>query len=269
MTPAKPGQIHEIRGHRIMLDRDVAAALEVETKHLNENAARSVKWQYLRDNGLEADFRFQLTKEEADQTGWSQSTTALFSNTYPFAYTRKGCAYFGTSMHSPAACAQAVRLVELFDRVHTAMDRYALLNPDFALRRHNAILEAAKFLSTIPGYNPIAVTKYVEQSMKDVQGEGITSRTLLDVQAYLMEKGMSAEQARKARVQFGKDLKAAYVQTYGKEPPKYRRFVEGAQRLINSYTEADRDLFDVVWNRTWAPLLNEGVEDLFSCMAEQ
>ena len=53
--------IHIIRGHRVMLDRDIAAFYGVETKRLNEKVKRHPK----RFAG--EDFMFQLTKEELDE----------------------------------------------------------------------------------------------------------------------------------------------------------------------------------------------------------
>ena len=52
--------IHLIRGHRVMLDRDIAAFYGVEAKRLNEKVKRNPK----RFAG--EDFMFQLTQEEYD-----------------------------------------------------------------------------------------------------------------------------------------------------------------------------------------------------------
>ena len=50
-------RIYEIRGERVMLDRDLAALYETETKALNLAVKRNIK-------RFPADFMFQLTKEE-------------------------------------------------------------------------------------------------------------------------------------------------------------------------------------------------------------
>lgn len=52
-------KIYEIRGHRVMIDRDLAALYEVETKVFNQ----AIKRNYKR---FPADFMFQLTKEEVE-----------------------------------------------------------------------------------------------------------------------------------------------------------------------------------------------------------
>jgi hypothetical protein len=52
-------RIYEIRGERVMLDRDLANLYEVETKSLNLAVKRNIK-------RFPPDFMFQLTKEEFD-----------------------------------------------------------------------------------------------------------------------------------------------------------------------------------------------------------
>jgi len=53
-------RIYEIRGERVMLDRDLASLYEVETKHLNEAVKRNIK-------RFPGDFMFQLTKSEYEE----------------------------------------------------------------------------------------------------------------------------------------------------------------------------------------------------------
>ena len=52
-------RIYEIRGERVMLDRDLAALYEVETGALNLAVKRNIQ-------RFPPDFMFQLTKEEYD-----------------------------------------------------------------------------------------------------------------------------------------------------------------------------------------------------------
>jgi len=52
-------RIYEIRGERVMLDRDLADLYEIETKSLNLAVRRNIK-------RFPPDFMFQLTKEEYD-----------------------------------------------------------------------------------------------------------------------------------------------------------------------------------------------------------
>ena len=52
-------RIYEVRGERVMLDRDLAELYETETKALNLAVRRNLK-------RFPEDFMFQLTKEEVD-----------------------------------------------------------------------------------------------------------------------------------------------------------------------------------------------------------
>ena len=51
--------IYEVRGHKVMLDRDLARLYGVETKVLNQAVKRNMK-------RFPEDFMFQLTPEEYD-----------------------------------------------------------------------------------------------------------------------------------------------------------------------------------------------------------
>jgi hypothetical protein len=69
----------------------------------------------------------------------------------------------------------------------------------------------------------------------------------LTVADYLGEHGLTATEIRKISPTFGRRLKVAFVAKHGEPPGKSLRFVDGAQREVFVYTEADRSLFDVVW----------------------
>ena len=71
--------IHIIRGHRVMLDRDIAAFYGVETKRLNEKVKRNPK----RFAG--EDFMFQLTTEELDEL-LSRSQIATLKKRRPIGF---------------------------------------------------------------------------------------------------------------------------------------------------------------------------------------
>jgi hypothetical protein len=60
-------RIYELRGERVMLDRDLAFLYEVETKALNQAVKRNIK-------RFPEDFMFQLTKEKLKHCGCSLRT---------------------------------------------------------------------------------------------------------------------------------------------------------------------------------------------------
>lgn len=62
-------RIYEIRGERVMLDRDIAALYNVETKVLNQAVKRNIK-------RFPEDFMFQLSKTEF-QIWKSQFVTSI------------------------------------------------------------------------------------------------------------------------------------------------------------------------------------------------
>ena len=66
-------KIFEIRGQKVMLDRDLAQMYGVETKRLNEQIKRNMK-------RFPEDFMFQLTKEEF-QNLKSQFATSSWGGT--------------------------------------------------------------------------------------------------------------------------------------------------------------------------------------------
>jgi hypothetical protein len=70
----------------------------------------------------------------------------------------------------------------------------------------------------------------------------------ITVGEYLEGRGVTAAAARKLAPTFGKRLKARYLALHGEPPGTSRRFVDGAQRDVAVYTEADRPLFDLVWS---------------------
>ena len=102
-----------IRGQRVMLDRDVAEALGVETRQLNENAKQSPKWEILRAEEIEQEYRMQPTRLELESLISKISTSSDFAK-LPWFYTEKGCAHFATSLSSEEACRMAIRLSHAF-----------------------------------------------------------------------------------------------------------------------------------------------------------
>lgn len=66
-------RIYEIRGERVMLDKDLAALYETETKALNLAVKRNIK-------RFPKDFMFQLTKEEFESLRFQIETLEKSDN---------------------------------------------------------------------------------------------------------------------------------------------------------------------------------------------
>jgi hypothetical protein len=108
--------IYEIRGNKVMLDRDLAALYEVEIKRLNESVKRNIK-------RFPPDFMFQLTEKE-----WKnlRSQFATFNNDTrkyaPFAFTEHGILMLSSILNSDKAIDVNIQIMKIFVK----MRKYAL-----------------------------------------------------------------------------------------------------------------------------------------------
>ncbi len=104
--------IFEIRGQRVMLDYDLAALYEVETKALNQAVKRNVR-------RFPSDFMFRLSVEEWD------SMRSQFVTTYPnqskrniqitpFAFTEQGVAMLSGVLRSDKAIDVNISIMRAF-----------------------------------------------------------------------------------------------------------------------------------------------------------
>lgn len=77
-------KIYEIRGQKVMIDKDLADLYQVEVKRLNEAVKRNIK-------RFPSDFMFQITKEEWQDLKSQYATSSWGgSRKLPFAFTEQG-----------------------------------------------------------------------------------------------------------------------------------------------------------------------------------
>jgi hypothetical protein len=76
-------------------------------------------------------------------------------------------------------------------------------------------------------------------------------RALL-VETYLKDVGLSKDERRSVRSSFGRRVSLAYELQHGEKPKDSFGLVDGRERQVKSYTEADRPLFDKVWREFYA-----------------
>jgi hypothetical protein len=97
-----------LRGQRVLLDSDLAALYEVETRRLNEQVRRN------RDR-FPADFIFEVTDEEFEIL-MSQIATSSWGGRRkrPFAFTEHGAIMAATVLNSPRAVAMTIHIVRAF-----------------------------------------------------------------------------------------------------------------------------------------------------------
>ena len=101
-------KIYEIRGQRVMLDFDLAALYQVETRVLNQAVKRNMK-------RFPSDFMFQLTSDE-----WailkSQIVISSWGGTrkMPYAFTEQGVAMLSGVLKSPRAIEVSINIMDAF-----------------------------------------------------------------------------------------------------------------------------------------------------------
>jgi hypothetical protein len=109
-----------IRGHKTMLDSNLASLYGVETKAL----VRAVKRNTDR---FPADFMFQLTREEfADLRNHFGTSSSWGGRRYaPYAFTEQGVAMLSSVLRSPRAVAVNVEIMRAFVRLRQMLASHA------------------------------------------------------------------------------------------------------------------------------------------------
>ncbi len=116
-------RIYELRGERVMLDRDLAKLYETETKALNLAVKRNIK-------RFPADFMFQLTKVEWDSLRFQIETLENSDNPLrlqnetskgrggarylPYAFTEQGVAMLSGVLNSDKAINMNIAIMRAF-----------------------------------------------------------------------------------------------------------------------------------------------------------
>ena len=118
--------IYEIRGHKVMLDNDLARLYEVPTFRLNEAVKRNMK-------RFPNNFMFQLTKDEFDsltsQIAISKSKRG--GRRYmPYVFTEQGVAMLSSVLNSEKAIQINIQIMNTF----VQMRQWALSNKEFSQR---------------------------------------------------------------------------------------------------------------------------------------
>ena len=121
-------RIYELRGDRVMLDRDLAVLYETETKRLTEAVKRNIK-------RFPSDFMFQLTKQEFEslrlQITAVESSDSLRSQFatlnagrgqhlkyLPYAFTEQGVAMLSGILNSDRAINMNIAIMRAFVEIH-------------------------------------------------------------------------------------------------------------------------------------------------------
>ena len=153
-------QIYEVRGQRIMLDKDLAARYGIETKVLNQAVKRNAK----RFEG--DDFMFVLTKEEYKSIRSRSQIVTLNKGRgsnikyLPKAFTALGVAMLSSVLNSDTA-------IEINRQIMRAFVSYRQV---IAYAKHEDLIELKK-----------EIMKYIDEVMEDQNDINEMNRAHLEV----------------------------------------------------------------------------------------
>ena len=102
--------IRLIRGHQVIIDRDLAILYNVETRRLNEQVKRNA-------GRFPEDFMFQLSKEEFEdwKSQFATSNSVIMgARKRPYAFTESGIAMLSSVLHSQTAIEMNIRIMRAF-----------------------------------------------------------------------------------------------------------------------------------------------------------
>ncbi len=117
-------KIFNIRGQMVMLDFDLAALYETETKYLKRSVKRNI-------TRFPSDFMFELEKEELENLRCNFGTSSWGGTRYPpFAFTEQGVAMLSSVLKSEKAIQVNVAIIRAF----VALRRYALTFDELAAK---------------------------------------------------------------------------------------------------------------------------------------
>ena len=104
-----------LRGHKVMLDFDLAALYAVQTKALNKAVKRNV-------SRFPEDFMFELSEEEFADLRFQFGTSRWGGRRYrPYAFTEQGVAMLSSVLRSERAVKVNIEIVRAFVRLRSML----------------------------------------------------------------------------------------------------------------------------------------------------
>jgi hypothetical protein len=138
-SPEIESLILELRGHKVILDADLARIYAVTTKRLNEQVKRNAR-------KFPADFLFRLSPDEAEHSRRSRSQIATLKRGQnikylPYAFTEHGAIMAANVLNSPQATQMSVFVVRAFVKMRSTFGdsrelarKLALLEEELKIR---------------------------------------------------------------------------------------------------------------------------------------
>lgn len=113
-------RIFIIRGHKVMLDNDLAEIYGVSTKRFNEQVKRNKE-------RFPEDFMFQLTNEESENLRSQFATSSLNyggRRYLPYAFTEHGVSMLSSVLNSKKAIQMNIFIIRAFIKMREYLDNY-------------------------------------------------------------------------------------------------------------------------------------------------
>ena len=151
-------KIYVIRGHKVMIDRDLAELYAVETRTLKQQVKRNL-------SRFPDDFMFELTKEELeewrDQFG-STSREVKGLRIPPFVFTEHGVLMLASVLYSERAVQVNIQIVRIFAKMR-----------EILLTHKDILIRLEKIEHTLVGHDEkiMLIFEYLKQLEKSKQVE--------------------------------------------------------------------------------------------------
>jgi hypothetical protein len=108
-------KIYQLRGHKVMLDVDLAELYQVDTKRLNEQVRRNIE-------RFPEDFMFQLTEDEWQILRSQFATSSWGGRRYaPFAFTEHGVLMLSSVLSSDRAIQVNIQIMRIYTKLKTVL----------------------------------------------------------------------------------------------------------------------------------------------------
>lgn len=155
--------IHVIRGHKVMIDSELAALYQVPTKALNQAVQRNL-------DRFPGDFMFQLNVTEFEkwksQIVTSNPGAAMSLRKRPYAFTEHGVAMLSSVLRSKRAVHVNIEIMRTFMRLRAVLASHKDLAQQFAAleskydRQFKVVFDAIRKLviEPVPKGKPIGFT---------------------------------------------------------------------------------------------------------------
>ena len=107
-----------IRGHRVLINADLAMLYGVTTKRLNEQVKRNIK-------RFPSDFMFQLNEEESENLRSQFATSSWGGRRYlPYVFTEHGAIMLTNVLNSAVAVHASIQVVRAFVKLREILSTH-------------------------------------------------------------------------------------------------------------------------------------------------